>query len=187
MTVIKKIARMVCVVPCLVVAAASCAPITTNAYLRRGAAMTSYETYGWGPTDALSVGDPRLDNNEIFDARVRAQVEAALDRRGLEQVTGLGMPDLLVHYHASVTQTIDVRVLDRGYESHQEVHDRAPLVYDAGTLMIDLVDTQTNQLVWRGWAESAIDGVIDNQAWMEQRIDKAVDRIFLRLPMRMSR
>ena len=187
MTAIKNVARTLHLLPCLVVVSISCAPITTNAYLQQGAPMASYGTYGWGPAAALSTGDPRLDNNEMFDARVRAQIEAALDRRGFEQVRGLGLPDLLVHYHASVTQKIDARELDLGYVAHQEAHDRAPLVYDDGTLVVDLVDTRTNLLVWRGWAESALDGVIDNQEWMEQRVDQAIDRIFRRLPERMSR
>jgi uncharacterized protein DUF4136 len=55
-------------------------------------------------------------------------------------------------------------------------------VYDAGTLFVDLVDTRTNRLVWRGWAEGSVDGVIDNQEWMEQRIDHVVTRILQRLP-----
>jgi hypothetical protein len=58
-------------------------------------------------------------------------------------------------------------------------------VYDAGTLLIDLVDARTNRLVWRGWAEGSVDGVIDNQEWMEARIDEAVTRILERLPRRL--
>lgn len=55
-------------------------------------------------------------------------------------------------------------------------------VYDAGTLLIDLVDAQTERLVWRGWAKGSLDGVIDNQAWMEERIDETVARILGKLP-----
>jgi hypothetical protein len=36
--------------------------------------------------------------------------------------------------------------------------------------------------VWRGWAEDSINGVIDNQEWMEQAIDQAVARILRQLP-----
>ena len=44
------------------------------------------------------------------------------------------------------------------------------------------VDTRTNRVVWRGWAEGSVDGVIDNQQWLEQRVDEAVRRILARLP-----
>ena len=48
-----------------------------------------------------------------------------------------------------------------------------------------LVGTRTNKLVWRGWAEGSVDGVIDNQEWMEARIDDAVAQILQRLPRRL--
>ena len=60
-------------------------------------------------------------------------------------------------------------------------------VYDQGTLVIDLVDAHTDTLLWRGWAKGSIDGVIDNQQWMEQRIDEAVARIMRALPSRSAR
>ena len=56
------------------------------------------------------------------------------------------------------------------------------LIRGAGTLFIDLVDRRTNRLVWRGWAAGSIEGLIDDQAWLEKRIDETVARIMLRLP-----
>ena len=49
---------------------------------------------------------------------------------------------------------------------------------------IDLVDPATSRIVWRGWADETLDGAIDNQRWMEQRIDQAVSKILARLPPR---
>ena len=187
MTVIAHPPCLLRLLPLLLVLSAACAGVTTRAYLQRGATFASYQTYGWGPADALSTGDPRLDNNEIFAAHVRARVEAELNRRGFAQVTGLGLPDLLVHYHMSVSQKVEARDLDPGYVAHAEEHDRAPMVYDEGTIVIDLIDTRLNQLVWRGWADGGIDGIIDNQAWTEQHVDQAIDRIFRRLPERTAR
>jgi len=39
-------------------------------------------------------------------------------------------------------------------------------------------------LLWRGWVEANVDGVVGNQHWMEAQIDEAVARIFDRLPRR---
>jgi hypothetical protein len=50
--------------------------------------------------------------------------------------------------------------------------------------MFDLVDAQTNQVVWRGWVEGSLDGVVNNQEWMEQKIDEVVARIFEKCPRR---
>jgi hypothetical protein len=59
-------------------------------------------------------------------------------------------------------------------------------VYDAGTLVVDLVDRRANKVIWRGWAEGSVDGMIDNQDWMEQKIDDAITRIMERLPRGLS-
>lgn len=172
--------RQLPVLAIAVLTLSGCALRSVESYAQRGADLQAYHTYSWGPGDALSTGDPRLDNNELFDKRVRTGVEKELARKGLEKATS-GMPDLLVHYHASVTQKIDTSALDRGYRYCADADCRA-YVYDAGTLFIDLIDARANELVWRGWAEGSVDGAIDNQELMETQIDEAVARILQKLP-----
>ena len=154
--------------------------MNVNSYIERGIDLRQYRTYNWGPADMQSTGDPRLDNNRFFDERVRAQVEKELTRRGFEK-TEAERPDLLVHYHANVSQEIDIRDFDSTL-SHPVDQDHRPSIYDKGTLFVDLVDPRTNTLIWRGWAEGSIEGVVDNQPWMESRIDDAVAKILMRLP-----
>jgi hypothetical protein len=156
-----------------------CASLTVSSYVERGADLGKYHTYAWGPADTASTGDPRLDSNPFFDTRVRGQVEAQLNKKGFERTKG--SPDLLVHYHASVTQQIDTRNIDRNYTSCQQA-DCKPFVFEAGTLFVDLVDPRTNALVWRGWAEGSVEGLIDRQEWIESHVDNAVRKILQRLP-----
>ena len=164
----------------LALTAVGCGSLTIDSYVERGFDLQRYRTFNWGPADAISTGDPRLDNNRFFAERVRMQVEKELAIRGLEK-TATEPPDVLVHYHASVTQKIEARNLDAEYDSCGE-EDCKPYVYDAGTLFIDLVDRRTNRLVWRGWAAGSIEGLIDDQEWLEKRIDETVVRILTRLP-----
>ena len=161
-----------------------CATMKVNSYAMRGLDISRYHSFDWGPADTFSTGDPRLDNNRFFDERVRAEVEKHLAAKGLEKTTGVA-PDLLVHYHASVTQELDLRDFDQLLESSYddcEEDECRPFVYDAGTLFVDLVDPQTKTLVWRGWAQSNIDGVVDDQEWMEARINESIAQILQRLP-----
>ena len=137
------------------IALTGCATLRVHSYLERGADFTHYRSYAWTSRDGLSTGDPRLDNNRFFSQRVEQAVNLHLAARGFEHA-GAGAADLLVHIH--------------------------PQVYDAGTLFVDLIDRRTNTLVWRGWAESSLDGVIDDQRSMEETIDKAVAQILARLP-----
>lgn len=160
--------------------AAGCASMNVSSYAARGMDVTRYRTYNWGPTDGISTGDPRLDNNPFFNERVQAEVERRLAGRGFRKAAS-ETPDVVVHYHASVTQRIDADTIDRE-RGYGDVEGRRRDVYDAGTLVVDLIDTRTNALVWRGWAEDSVAGAIDNQEWMEAKIDEAVRRIFERLP-----
>jgi hypothetical protein len=57
------------------------------------------------------------------------------------------------------------------------------VIYDNGTLVIDLVDAHTEKLIWRGWAER-VDPFIDNQDWMDMTIDRVVAEILKKLPPR---
>ena len=156
----------------------ACATMQVSSHVERGMDVTRYRTYQWAPADSQAIGDPRLDNNEFFRERIQAQVDRRLGDRGFEKTTA-ARPDLLVHYHASVAQEINPNGVD---QPNIACEDCEPYVYDAGTIVVDLVDAHTSRLVWRGWAEGSIDGAIDDQTFMEHRIDEAVARIMERLP-----
>jgi hypothetical protein len=162
--------------------AAACAPMRVNSYAVPQTDVTAYRTYQWASGELGATGDPRLDNNEFFRERVQQAADAQLRFRGYEKVAA-GSPDLVLHIHARVEQRIDASEIDRDSGRCQWAECRTH-VFDEGTLLIDLVDSRTNALVWRGWAERSLDGVVDNQEWMNQVIDKAVASIFGRLPMR---
>ena len=157
---------------------AGCATLNVRSYVERSADFTRYHTYAWEPETSFATGDPRLDNNPFFQERIRLAVERQLGARGYEK-TFSPNADLIVHYHASVTQQILSRELDRAYGA---CDDCRPEVFDAGTLFIDFVDRRAIKVVWRGWAEGAIAGVIDNQSSMEATVDGAVARILERFP-----
>jgi hypothetical protein len=133
-------------------------------------------SYAWAPARSLATGDPRLDNNPFFHKRVQDDVERALTARGFEKTEG-GSPDLILHYHASVAQRLDL-----GGSDLPACTGCVPFVFDSGTIVLDFVDTQTNTLVWRAWTEESLGPVIDSQELMERRIDQAVARLMERLP-----
>lgn len=139
----------------LALAVTGCASMNVNAYTERGVELSRFHTYAWAPDAPAATGDPRLDSNPFFAERIRAEADRRLAARGFEKTS---TPDLLVHYHASMTQRIDTKDLDRQYGSCEKGDCRVE-VYDAGTILIDLVDASTNQLVWRGWAEGSLEGL----------------------------
>jgi hypothetical protein len=159
----------------LAVAITGCASTNVSSYVARGVDLRAHRTYNWASVEPRSTGDPRLDNNRFFEERVQEAVDKQLANRGFEKTAS---PRFLVRYHASMTQEIYVS----GIELNGECEECRPEVYDEGTLLIDLLDAETDRLLWRGWAKGSIDGVVDDQEWMEQRIDEAVARIMRELP-----
>jgi hypothetical protein len=87
-----------------------------------------------------------------------------------------------VHYHASVNQRMDVYEADNRYgycygDCQPQINN-----YDQGTLIIDIVDTRTNKVVWRGWAQDTMNGVIDDQPRLEKQVNEGVTKMLKLLP-----
>jgi Domain of unknown function (DUF4136) len=158
-----------------------CAPIHVSSYLERDVDLAQYHTYDWGPSDALPTGDPRLDNNPFFHDYFQEAVEKRLRVSGLRK-SASGTPDLLIYYHARMSQSFQVS--DGEYGTCNTESDCEPRVtdYESGTLVLDFRDAHTNKRVWRGSVQQSVDGLIDNQAWMEKYLDKAVARMMERFP-----
>ena len=57
--------------------------------------------------------------------------------------------------------------------------------YEAGTLVLDIVDARTNRVIWRGWAQDTVEGVLDNEDAMARQINVAITRMLARLPPRL--
>lgn len=165
-----------------VLALTACATTNIRSYVVRGSDVHQSRSYGWGPADDQATGDPRLDNNRFFQERIEAAVERNLNARGFEK-TAPGESDLLIRYYASVEQLVNADGADL---PSAVCDDCRPFVFDAGTIVIDLIDARSRRLVWRGWADGDIDGVVNDQAWMEKHVDRAVARILEKLPRKVS-
>lgn len=167
----------------IVAAAAGCATtMTVSSYVERGLSFAPYRTYDWGPPDSLPTGDPRLDKDPYFQDRVEGAFEKAMAARGLERSSG-GTADLLIHYHASITHRLDVNRVDRqfGYCAGPAC-DAGVTEYEAGTLVLDVVDARTNRVIWRGWARDAVEDALDDRDKMARLIDDAVTRMMATFP-----
>ena len=109
-----------------------CAPLRVDSYLERDVDFTRYHSYAWVERTAFSTGDPRLDNNRFFSQRIEDAVDMQMAARGFEKVRP-HVADLVIQIHARV-------------DHRRQVDDTI------GTLFVDVIDTRTNRLAWRGWA-----------------------------------
>jgi hypothetical protein len=165
------------------VTATACATMNVSSHVETGLDMARYRTFDWGPADALPTGDPRLDENPFFKDYVTGAVERQLAGKRLQLATGATKPDLLIHYHAHISQRVDVASSDRrlGYCTDNACSNQIR-EYEAGTLVFDVVDARTNRVIWRGWAQDRAEPILENRDVMEKRIGEAVTRVFKQFP-----
>jgi hypothetical protein len=159
-----------------------CATMGVGSYRARDIAFETYRTFDWGARDAFPVGDPRLDNNGVFHDRFQGAVEKALAARGFERVAPGTTADLLVHYHASVERRLIVNEWAHGPGCASADCGPRVVEFDAGTLVVDIVDAKTHRLVWRGWVEDNAAALLGPQDAMERHVDAAVARVMRELP-----
>lgn len=155
--------------------------MSVGSHVERGLDFSRYRSFAWGPADALPTGDARLDQNPFFKDQVQGAVEKQLALRGLP-VT-VGDADLLIHYHANITRRIDPNQADRAY-GYCASGDctRMPVDYEAGTLVLDLIDARTNRLIWRGWAQNSVEHLLHDPDRMAKAIQDGVTRMLRQLP-----
>jgi hypothetical protein len=156
-----------------------CATMSTGAYVARRTDFARYRTFAWGEGYSRPIGDPRLDNNTIFRDYVQGAVERHLQSRGLVLVAPTADPDLLVHFHARVTQTLETTV-DRTRGSADGSVPAANV--DEGRLVVDMMEPKSDRLVFRGWAVDNVNGIIGSQDRMEMKIEEAVTRMLGNFP-----
>jgi Domain of unknown function (DUF4136) len=116
-----------------------------------------------GPNDPLAV-------NPINDRRVHAALDSQLVAQGYTRDT-TGKQDFLVAYHAATQRRLDVQ--EWGYGPGRWGRRRIDVnEYTQGTLVVDVVDAATKELVWRGSATGTIE---PKEA--DKKIKKAVAKL----------
>lgn len=105
----------------------------------------------------------RPEITPMFIRQVRDSVTGSLIAHGLTPVDRADA-DLIVLIHGGITQRVDVQE-DHGFYfgrfGHAYGWDQTVEVSDEGTLVIDLADRKTKEIIWRGWRTAEINGAPD--------------------------
>lgn len=154
-----------------------CSSIKVHTRFDPAADFSQYRTYKWLPEKTMGPAH-RMRKLTPLDQQIMADIEKALASRGLEKLTR-GEPDLWVTYHTRMKDKIDVTRYGYRYWRHGprgrvvEVHR-----YKKGTLVVDLIDVKTRQLVWRGVAES----ILNHPSEVPEKIETAIQKMFEKYP-----
>ena len=142
--------------------------------------LSRYSTFDWGQKVKIEESKNPLHYNELNDKRIKSAVQQQMTSHGYELTSE--NPDLIFHYHIIVGDRSVVTPDPYGYRygPYWMRMQTDVYAYREGTLILDLMDRKTNNLVWRGWAVSAIDEIDPEK--MDELIKTAVARIFRKYP-----
>jgi hypothetical protein len=140
--------------------------------------FSQYKTYSWQEIKPA---------NSLWDARIKSAVDAQLTAKGWTQVAS-GGDVAIVAMKATQTQR-SLQTFYDGFgggwgwrrfggggfgESTTTEQD-----YKEGTLVVDLYDAKTKQLIWRGSAEDTLSNTAEKN---EKNLDKGVAKMFKKFP-----
>ena len=131
--------------------------------------------------------DP-VGTNTIWNQRIRDGLEEHFGQIGYRKIND-GSPDFLVTYFMGIKEKYDIRYIDYGFPGvwggwnrwgrwyGWEGIRRGPvdvwrIPYNESTLVLDVIDSHTNQMVWRGYDTQTID--FDKS---EKTIHKSVEKL----------
>jgi hypothetical protein len=144
--------------------------------------LRTYKTFDWGEKVNIEAGRNPLQYNELNDKRIKNAVMAQMRTRGY--VLSDQQPDLILHYHIIINDKSLVAPEPFGYRYGPYWMRLGTDVYyyREGTLILDLNDRNTHNLVWRGWVTADVDEIKPDQ--VEKVIKRAIEKIFRKVPAR---
>jgi hypothetical protein len=141
-----------------------------------------YRTWAWIPQEPGEEQAPAVRNPAVAEL-IRTAVARELPARGLVPANG-AEPDLLVAFHGVARDRVEVT--NYGYAVPVGPYGMygAPMYatdvrqYREGTLVLDLVDARTKQLVWRGVATDTV----TSPSQVKHVVDGAVRDLLVHYP-----
>jgi Domain of unknown function (DUF4136) len=147
----------------------------------RNANFAQYKTYSW---EQVKTRDP-LDVD-----RIKNDVNGVLAAKGWTQVASGGDVSIIAMQKTQAQQTLNTfydgfgggwgyrRFGGGGFGGFGDATTTTD-TYKVGTLIVDLFDTKTKQLLWRG---SASDTLSSNSNTNIKNLDKGVEKMFKQFP-----
>jgi Domain of unknown function (DUF4136) len=143
----------------------------------RNANFGHYKTYSW---EQVKTKDP-LDAD-----RIKSAVNSALTAKGWTQVNSGGNVSIIAMEIAHDQQTLNTFYDGfgggwgwRGFGGGIGEATTTTETYRVGTLVLDLFDASTKQLIWRG---SSTDTLSNNSNKNIKNLDKDVEKMFKQFP-----
>ncbi len=165
---------MALVLALLVCGLASAQDVTSNSM--PGTDFTKYHTYKW-----VSI-EGGAHPNQIVDAQIKQAIDAQLAAKGLTK-TDSDKADLYVGYQVSVDQQKQWNAygMGGGLRWGGGMATAQSSTINIGTLVLDMYDPTSKQLVWTGRATKTLDPS-KNQEKNQKNLDNAMKKLLKNFP-----
>jgi hypothetical protein len=133
--------------------------------------FSEYQTYSWLNKNTASKGSA-FGGSPLNYERAQKALNEELQNGGYKQDDE--DPDFLVAMYGGVQGGINIQSMGYGYGylRYWGVPQMEMQRYSEGTLIIDLVDSETEKLVWRGWASDALEPSNDPVGYIYKVVHK---------------
>lgn len=161
----------------LVFAVAAHAGLKVDVLYDRKADFTTFRTYRWatGPRDKSPMAS-------MVDGRIKSTARTELEKKGLREVREGEEPDLLLTYYGGIEDNLLLEGVRYELAPHVVWTGAAPLEatrnYQVGSLILDMADAGTRQVVWSGVAT----GKASTRSKLREQVEKAVRKVLKRYP-----
>jgi len=145
----------------------------------RNAIKNDYRTFAWQET-----GPTLQEFAPLMHTRIKNGIEHYLTEGGF--IEDAKDPDLWVTYHTSAQEEVQFSVTSYGYgygagwgwspywgATGGGVSTTAS-TYERGTLVVDIWDAKTNEIVWRGTASAVVS---ENPKKAQKTVEKALEKM----------
>jgi hypothetical protein len=161
----------------LALLACSLAPaqdVTTNSM--PGIDFTKYHTYKWVSVQGATYP------NQIVDAQIKDSIDSQLASKGLTK-TDTDKADLYIGYQVSIDQERQWNAygMGGGLRWGGGMATAQSSTIGIGTLVLDMYDPSTKQLVWTGRATKTLDPSA-NQQKKQKNLDNAMKKLLKNFP-----
>jgi len=178
------------VVISLAVLAAGCSSMKVRSDYDDRASFRDYRTYSWIEYQSDSQGDPAVQS-PLTGRRIENAVDSELIRRGYRR-TDSGTPDFYIGYSIVSSRRTDITSTGdpyahryyAGYFSYRYYGSSVDVQtshWVESTIVLDVIDAATNELVWRGWATADLD-TNPSRDRVAYYVDRAINKILDEFP-----
>jgi hypothetical protein len=143
------------------------------------APFSSYKTFMW-------IQPPHIAADPLMEPRLVNAVNAALTSKGWQLVDSGADVGIVAHVATKERHTLETfyEGFPGGWGWHHWGGGMGTAysvveTYEVGTVVLDLFDGHTKQLIWRGVATDTLSGTPDKDT---KKLEKAVDKLFKNFP-----